>query len=887
MIENLGYDSSKGLSLVMEKHGTHDQKTHGNWANSWATGARTTPDDKWLIDNFGDKTTFTRNDPNGLLRFSIPNSLIDDPRYQETIQISLDTLEKLQDAYPLTTQVAFVAGGKTQGGYLGETFSASVDGVPAPSKIFLTEDLLKPSAEKDLLVHTIVHEWGHAQDWRTPEKAKEQGARFSQAKFEDDSIPMTDYGWYSDREAYAEAFAIKFNGAHKGGVWSQNVPQTDKWEEVFKIFELDSVKKAKGERVSFLVKDTFDANNPPVLIENYKEPVSKHGSHDQKTHGNWATGMGAGVADSILTRVRENGGLSVNMVDGSEPTSGYMVAKGSQYGSIVDAVDFYDPVKGPKALADYMKKHKDQLGGGKNYLGLWHNTADGKVYLDVSENIQSKERAISAGQKQDQISIWDVVNFAEIETGGTGSVEKTGSSRTASEYLRNERFGDRGIRPENLGEVSKAYKVIKFAAGLIPTFKHLQGQHDQSTHGAWANGGYSDEQANRIAAMENVGLSIEDLNSLAASMEQADMSDLKMMVENDQGLYNQAIDGIEERVAALVEESKYEYEDTEANNKANEALYNRLFEQVQNEMVDDFIQNDDGSLAQLWQDQNYGEMNQDDLLNSLNEVYGFEYTGKNPDGVDVSLRAEMNEITSIDGNTLSFRGQIFNEYDDEVGRIERTFYRNETGGWNVEHDYFKIDDDESQGTGFGAKWIERQEDWYIAQGFDAITVGTAWDGARHWARAGYDFDPKERRMEQNVGELLRSIRFNGERFAVGTESRTEFDNLMSRVLVGYVKGEELPSSTGPFQFHSFTNDDFPIPADFANIGINRKSTLSPFPNQPPTNTWDGKVLMGNLNMKYKKVLTAEGTSIQQGPIDRDGDGMVYDGTAREKPAPSK
>jgi len=32
MIENFGNDSSKGLSLVMEKHGTHDQKTHGSWA---------------------------------------------------------------------------------------------------------------------------------------------------------------------------------------------------------------------------------------------------------------------------------------------------------------------------------------------------------------------------------------------------------------------------------------------------------------------------------------------------------------------------------------------------------------------------------------------------------------------------------------------------------------------------------------------------------------------------------------------------------------------------------------------------------------------------------------------------------------------------------------
>jgi hypothetical protein len=107
------------------------------------------------------------------------------------------------------------------------------------------------------------------------------------------------------------------------------------------------------------------------------------------------------------------------------------------------------------------------------------------------------------------------------------------------------------------------------------------------------------------------------------------------------------------------------------------------------------------------------------------------------------------------------------------------------------------------------------------------------------------------------------------------------------MLVGYVKGEQLPSSTGPFQFQSFTNDDFPIPADFANIGITRKSTLTPFPDQPPSNNWDGKVLMNNLNMKYKKVLTAEGTSIQQGPIDRDGDGLVYDGTSREKPAPSK
>jgi hypothetical protein len=33
-------------------------------------------------------------------------------------------------------------------------------------------------------------------------------------------------------------------------------------------------------------------------------------------------------------------------------------------------------------------------------------------------------------------------------------------------------------------------------------------------------------------------------------------------------------------------------------------------------------------------------------------------------------------------------------------------------------------------------------------------------------------------------------------------------------------------------------------------------------------------------------LSQEGRTITQGPIDRDGDGLVYDGTAREKPAPA-
>jgi hypothetical protein len=40
-------------------------------------------------------------------------------------------------------------------------------------------------------------------------------------------------------------------------------------------------------------------------FELFESPVEKHGTHDQKTHGNWATGGASGVTDSELERAHE------------------------------------------------------------------------------------------------------------------------------------------------------------------------------------------------------------------------------------------------------------------------------------------------------------------------------------------------------------------------------------------------------------------------------------------------------------------------------------------------------------------------------------------------------------------------------------------------------
>ena len=319
-----------------------------------------------------------------------------------------------------------------------------------------------------------------------------------------------------------------------------------------------------------------------ALPVGYK-PVFKHGDHDQSSHGSWAHGVEVApdVVRSVLDRVKENGGLSVSLKDGSEPTKGFMVAKGKKYAAIVKADDFFDESKGAEILSSYMKQHKSDLATGKNFLGLWHNQDDGQVYLDVSENIMDEGEATARGRDRDQISIWDVANFKEVETGGTGGIEKTRSSRTAR-YVEHDGRADRRLRQRDLGEVSKTLKVIYFDYGLKPVFKH--GEHDQSEHGNWARGYTADEIA-RVEAMKELGPSVDDLESAIKESGEYTQTDeqLKLIVENDSDFYREATQDIDEKVAERLEKLQQEF----PNHEYTEQEKSTIYENVQNEMIDE------------------------------------------------------------------------------------------------------------------------------------------------------------------------------------------------------------------------------------------------------------------------------------------------------------
>ena len=287
-------------------------------------------------------------------------------------------------------------------------------------------------------------------------------------------------------------------------------------------------------------------------------------------------------------------------------------------------------------------------------------------------------------------------------------------------------------------------------------------------------------------------------------------------------------------------------------------------------MIDSYVESQRDTLTELAAGMDSGEfsVSAQELIPFFDDVYGVNHTGNNFDGEERTISSQIYEsqIGYRGDGSIIIDGSLTNEDGEQVGFMQREFFK-ENGVWNVEHLALVIEEDDYKGTGFGKEIIQQSEAWYVAREFGYIEVSTAMDGARHWARAGYDFNPEY--LRENARALIVAADSRLER---GTPEREQFDSLMSRYLDGYTPSSE-PIYAG---VRDMKDDDFPLPADFANIGYTAGAK-----------EWAGKNLMSSLNMKYVKVLTPEGQKLMDGPIDHDGDGLIYDGTSREKPAPSK
>jgi len=295
-----------------------------------------------------------------------------------------------------------------------------------------------------------------------------------------------------------------------------------------------------------------------------------------------------------------------------------------------------------------------------------------------------------------------------------------------------------------------------------------------------------------------------------------------------------------------------------------------IYEKVENEAAEGFVEYNRTDLNRQFNIENGTFSEVSELEESFRGV--FDITKETDFG---TIKSRIADVYQEDENTIKVDGNISVTVDGSsqfIGQFERVFMKNDDGTFSVEHKWLSIED-EYQGQGFGGKFIRQSEDYYTAIGIKDIFVTAGLeDGARHWARAGYDWDASM------VGDAFRKLAWrveNDDSIAFTEQDKSEFDALWSR---GATSVEFKPDYPRGIQMKDIKSPDFPFPAEFASLGWDRRTGMD-------NGDWDwaGKRLMEGLVLDYRKPITAEGRNLLAGPIDRDGDGLVYDGTARERP----
>jgi hypothetical protein len=116
--------------------------------------------------------------------------------------------------------------------------------------------------------------------------------------------------------------------------------------------------------------------------------------------------------EAAYRTMRDNGGTFAS--------NGYPVVKdtGFMVGGLVPTTIVELPMRnrnGRGWLADtldeFVKSHHAHLGRNR-YLGTWVN--DGKVYVDVSQWVETLDNAIALGKSRGELAIWDCAKNEEV-----------------------------------------------------------------------------------------------------------------------------------------------------------------------------------------------------------------------------------------------------------------------------------------------------------------------------------------------------------------------------------------------------------------------------------------------------------------------------------------
>ena len=113
------------------------------------------------------------------------------------------------------------------------------------------------------------------------------------------------------------------------------------------------------------------------------------------------------VLYSVVEDTLANGGLTIKPFTGEKPSGGYMVAL-EGFELKVPLSEFFTGV-----VADYIGEHAQKLMSNPALcLGTWVH--EGSVYLDLSENVGSLDKALELGRERNQLAVFNLETFEEV-----------------------------------------------------------------------------------------------------------------------------------------------------------------------------------------------------------------------------------------------------------------------------------------------------------------------------------------------------------------------------------------------------------------------------------------------------------------------------------------
>jgi hypothetical protein len=138
-------------------------------------------------------------------------------------------------------------------------------------------------------------------------------------------------------------------------------------------------------------------------------------------------------ADLVSRLMDADAGFTVELVGGSQPTSGFAVAVRG-HSSITPAAQFFAGTPGREVgraiLRKYVRDKRELLSEPGMHLGAWHDPKHDEIVLDPSQVFDNREEAVAAGRLRNQQVIADLGAIHEgrwddafIDTGGTGDRE--------------------------------------------------------------------------------------------------------------------------------------------------------------------------------------------------------------------------------------------------------------------------------------------------------------------------------------------------------------------------------------------------------------------------------------------------------------------------------